>query len=259
MGIYSRHPAGPTFVLAATLSLSALGHSAAAQTAAARLQGHLVDHATSRGIAGGEIRLVSDGRTITTDSLGAFSFGALPGGAMNFVVSATGFPSTHYLIDIAAGGTAVRTIELDSTEAAGTASLPAVKSEADAPVRNYRLIDFERRRKTGRGQYLTESEITQSHASKLADLTRGMRGVDLDCSGHRFTGCRIHMARAPQGCSPDYVIDGRVNNSFGPSTPIGDIVALEVYTGPSDVPGEFAGTTAGCGVVVVWTRSGPTR
>jgi hypothetical protein len=67
------------------------------------------------------------------------------------------------------------------------------------------------------------------------------------------------MVRAPMNCPPDYVIDGQFDNGFGPSTPIRDIVALEVYTGPADVPGEFAGRTAGCGVVVVWTRSGPTR
>ena len=47
-----------------------------------------------------------------------------------------------------------------------------------------------------------------------------------------------------------------VTNDFGPFTPIRDIVALEVYLGPSDIPGEFAGTNAGCGAIVVWTRSG---
>ena len=66
------------------------------------------------------------------------------------------------------------------------------------------------------------------------------------------------MVRAPNGCQPEYVVDGRVDNMFGGVTPVRDIVALEIYTGPSDVPGEFAGTNAGCGVVVIWTRSGPT-
>ena len=60
-------------------------------------------------------------------------------------------------------------------------------------------------------------------------------------------------------CAPDYVIDGRLNNDFGPFTPIRDIVAVEIYTGPADVPGEFAGRTAGCGVIAIWTRSGPPR
>jgi hypothetical protein len=67
------------------------------------------------------------------------------------------------------------------------------------------------------------------------------------------------MARAPNNCDPQYVVDSRVDNMFGPTTPIRDIVGLEIYTGPSDVPGEFAGRDAGCGVVVIWTRFGPTR
>ena len=67
------------------------------------------------------------------------------------------------------------------------------------------------------------------------------------------------MARAPMRCHPEYIIDERVDNTFGPDTPIRDIEGIEVYTGPSDVPGEFAGRNAGCGVIVVWTRSGPSR
>ena len=81
----------------------------------------------------------------------------------------------------------------------------------------------------------------------------------MHCGGSLYgSGCRIQMVRAPNGCQPEYVVDGRVDNMFGGVTPVRDIVALEIYTGPSDVPGEFAGTNAGCGVVVIWTRSGPT-
>jgi hypothetical protein len=60
-------------------------------------------------------------------------------------------------------------------------------------------------------------------------------------------------------CLPEFIVDDHVMNDFGPLTPIRDIVGLEVYTGPSEVPGEYAGRNAGCGVVVIWTRSGPTK
>jgi hypothetical protein len=82
-----------------------------------------------------------------------------------------------------------------------------------------------------------------------------MRGVSALCGSG--AGCKIQMARARRNCEPEYVVDGRAENMFGAVTPIRDIVALEVYTGPSDVPGEFAGATAGCGVIVIWTRTGP--
>ena len=67
------------------------------------------------------------------------------------------------------------------------------------------------------------------------------------------------MARAPMRCMPEFIVDDQVMNDFGPVTPIRDIIALELYTGPAEVPGEYAGRNAGCGVVVIWTRSGPTR
>ena len=54
----------------------------------------------------------------------------------------------------------------------------------------------------------------------------------------------------------DGVVDERVDNMFGPLVPVRDIQAIEVYTGASDVPGEFAGTNAGCGVIVIWTTNG---
>jgi hypothetical protein len=137
--------------------------------------------------------------------------------------------------------------------------LPAVAVTAPAPIVNYRLVDFERHKRTGLGQYLTDEEIRSSNASNLQDATRGMRGVNLHCGGSEFGGCRIQMVRAPINCQPEYVVDGRVDNVFGPLTPIRDIVALEIYTGAADVPGEFAGPKAGCGVVVIWTRSAPAR
>jgi hypothetical protein len=128
-------------------------------------------------------------------------------------------------------------------------------------VLNYRLIEFERRRLNGHGQYRNEDELVKSGAYTLQDAVISMRGVNVDCSmtTPAGTGCKIHMVRSPTHCQPEYVVDNRVDNMFGPTTPIRDIVALEVYTGPSDVPGEFSGRNAGCGVIVIWTRSGPTK
>jgi hypothetical protein len=82
---------------------------------------------------------------------------------------------------------------------------------------------------------------------------RPLRGVRYSCAG---STCLVQMARAPLGCSPDYVVDERVDNMFGPLVPVRDIQGVEVYTGASDVPGEFAGTNAGCGVIVIWTTNG---
>jgi hypothetical protein len=231
--------------------------TASAQSKPASLKGRVIDKTSLASIAGATVTLVGVARQTETDTSGRFVFGDLQPGAVVLVIQARSFPSTRVRLDLT--DNTDRTFELDSTATGlGLRALAPVAVTAEAPV-SYRLQDFERRRRTGRGQYLTELEIRKSTASNLQDLTRGMHGVTLHCGGTTEGGCRIQMARAPMNCQPDYVIDGRIDNSFGPATPIRDIVAVEVYTGPADVPGEFAGRTAGCGVVVVWTRSGPTR
>lgn len=229
----------------------------------ALVHGRIVNKSSSTGIAGVTIVLASDGRAVATDSAGRFAFGNLPAGSIRFQIHAPGFQTTQFTVDVKAGDDVERTIELESAGAgAAPPSLTAVVTEA-APGGNFRLLDFERRRRTGRGQYLTDEEIQTSGAASLQDATRGMHGISLHCGGSSDvsggSGCRIQVNRAPMNCQPQYVIDGRIDNMFGPLTPVRDIVGLEVYIGATDVPGEFAGSNAACGVVVVWTRTGPTR
>ena len=44
--------------------------------------------------------------------------------------------------------------------------------------------------------------------------------------------------------------------AFGPGTPLNDIQGIEVYTGSSETPAEYAGE-GGCGTIVIWTKSSP--
>jgi len=223
--------------------------------APAVLSGRVVDRASAASVRGATVSLVGTTRAVITDSAGRFRFDVFPVGSSRILVR--GLPYRPFELTVAASSNElVRvTIELDSSDAkTEPRSLPAVTVSAEPKASNYRLTDFNRRRTTGRGQYLTDDEIKRSGAASVADATRGMRGVEMTCNGNEW--CHIHMVRAPKNCAPQFIVDGRVDNMFGPTTPIRDIVGLELYTGPSDVPGEFAGTGAGCGVIVMWTRSG---
>lgn len=226
-----------------------------AQERTASVRGRVLDRATSVGLRQAEISIPAVARLVRTDSDGLFTLNGLSSGSVDISVRALGFRAVQVLVDLKPGEVIERTIALDST---GTArkvqELPAVAVQDAAPL-SYRLADFERRRRTGRGHYLTDGEIRASGANTLQGAVRGIRGVEFDCRADAV--CRIHMARAPNNCDPDYVVDSRVDNMFGPTTPIRDIVGLEIYSGPSDVPGEFAGRNAGCGVIVIWTRFGP--
>jgi hypothetical protein len=222
------------------------------------IRGRVVDKSSNAALPQVEIVLVADNRQVTTDSVGRYILVALPAGPVRLLVRAPSFPVTHVVVELSLGQELEHTIVLDSTAAARSAAqpLPGMVVTAPVPV-DRRFVDFERRRRTGRGHYLTRDDIEKSGGSSIQDVVRPLRGVAVECGGG--LGCFIRMVRAPMQCPPDYIVDRRVDNSFGPSTPIRDIEAIEVYTGPSDVPGEFAGRTAGCGVIVIWTRAGPPR
>jgi hypothetical protein len=226
----------------------------------ATVRGVVTDRSTSRAVADAHISVVGLNRGVTSDSAGRYLLSGVPVGASRVIVRAPGFPALHFDLELNEGDTVVRHIRLDSTEAGRLASaqtLPLVSVTAPETPNNYRLVDFERRRQTGRGQYLTEDQIVKSGAYTVADAVKNMRGVIYECGGGG--PCYVRMATAPMRCTPEYIVDDQVMNDFGPSTPIRDVIGLEVYTGPADVPGEYAGRFAGCGVIVIWTRSGPTR
>ncbi len=225
---------------------------------AARLAGRVVDFTTGHPIPDADIIHLRDGRVVVSDSLGRYDVDSLPSGLVRLVVRGKGFPPLMLTVALAEGEHMSREIELDSTAVGRKAAqeLPRVAIEALRPP-TPRFVDFERRRVVGRGQYLTREDLEKTNAASLQDAMRGLRGVHVTCGGG--TSCAIRMARAPMRCAPDYIVDERLDNWFGPSTPIRDIEGIEVYTGPADVPGEFSGATAGCGVIVIWTRAGPSR
>ncbi|MEK7240015.1 MAG: carboxypeptidase-like regulatory domain-containing protein [Gemmatimonadota bacterium] len=229
-----------------------------AQRGTARIYGTVIDLRTHAPIANVQIVHMGDGRSVTSDSLGLYQFDRLASGLVKFMVRAPRYPATTFVVALAPGEQMERDVELEVVAASSgvVQALPEVKIDAPVPLGS-RFADFEHRRLTGRGQYMTGEEIQKTGAGRLQELMRAFRGVQVECGGG--AGCFIRMSRAPMRCLPEYIVDERVDNVFGPSVPAPDIQALEVYTGPADVPGEFAGRNAGCGLVVIWTKSGPPR
>lgn len=233
----------------------------------AQISGRVIDASTRTPLARADIIHLGLGKVVVSDSLGRYAFPELPSGIVRLLVRRGGFPSLTVTVALARGEWMTRDIMLDSSQAARAAaqSLPSVSVHAPKPPEP-RYADFERRRLTGLGQYITRKQIEQEGFANLQDAMRGLRGVNLDCGGAGVNdvsgsslGCNIRMSRATMMCTPEYIVDERVDNDFGPSTPIRDIEGIEVYTGATDVPGEFAGRFAGCGVIVIWTKNGPRR
>jgi hypothetical protein len=274
---FSRLP----LLLVGTLSLAASLAHAQAKTGA--FVGTVVFREGSAPVPGVRVVFLGEGRAVETDSAGRFRLTALPAGINRFLVIPPNAPRATVVLAFAAGETIERTLEVETataaapptaepTPAAADTTRPAIRRPATnaadgqplatvavtaTPPMDRRYMDFERRLKTGRGQYITAKQIDEAGYYSLQDAMRNLRGVKVDCGGG--AGCFITMARAAMGCTPEYIVDGFADNWFGAQTPIKDIQGIEVYTGASDVPGEFAGSNAACGLVVIWTKSGPPK
>jgi CarboxypepD_reg-like domain len=264
------------FYLTVGFLLVGSASAASAQKKNARLNGAVFDKTSGSPIAGATVVFLGDGRAQITDSIGIFRFERLPMGISRFLVRAAGFPAGALIVALSDGEIMERKVELDSSAVEVRREAQRAAAEADAataPSRGQllapvtvteerslgpRFVNFERRRKTGAGQYVVREEIERRGYSSLQDIARAMRGVVVECNGDA-SGCYARMVRAPMRCLPEYIVDDNSDPEFGPRVPVRDIEALEFYTGPSDVPGEYAGRNAGCGVIVIWTKSGPAR
>ena len=154
-----------------------------AQRGSAMIFGVVVNKATQAPITNAEVVQTGSGRIAKSDSLGYYRFENLSAGIVRFSVRAAGFHLAQFTYALANGEHMERDIELDSTTVVlsnkPAQPLPEVAVEA-APSMGQRYRDFERRKASGRGHYLTRTQIEQKGSSTLADALRDLRGVALD-------------------------------------------------------------------------------
>ena len=123
------------------------------------------------------------------------------------------------------------------------------------------MSGFLDRLQNGFGHFITEEMIQQRQPGRVADLLRvipGLRVVPAGALGSRVLISRF-QGRFGGACQPKLFIDGIVVTPNGPLdldrflTPE-DVVGIEVYRGPAEMPARFGGAASACGVIVVWTK-----
>ncbi len=213
--------------------------------------GTTIDAQTGLPIIGASITIPTLSRAVISDEGGRFLHATLEAGSYVVQVHAVGYIPSARSFDLSAGQIVTHVFELTT--------VPPVLPEVVVSARNgsvgRRFEDFDRRRASRRGQFLTRAEIESRNAVNLSDLLQTMRGIRTECVGG-FT-CEVETVRSAHGCSPAFFVDGRLSTTFGPSTPVGDIQGIEVYLGPSETPAEYLGPSSGCGVIGIWTKSSP--
>jgi hypothetical protein len=153
--------------------------------------------------------------------------------------------------------------------------LPAVPVEGAQPV-DYRLKDFERRRSSGVGQFLTAADLAPERSKPLGDVVGRLRGTYVVrsataacltatrgaqsfhnsaagwCGNQSIGGAYCPVAVFVDGY-PSYT--GHGEEVFNLNAHRADQVAgIEFYSGAGTMPREFGSPRGTCGAIVIWTK-----
>ena len=118
------------------------------------------------------------------------------------------------------------------------------------------LRNFETRRASGIGTFITRQDIVARGASRLSDLLRSKRGVNVVRGKVRFAA--YNAGSRTTSCQPDIWLDGTRSQGMEiDELPSNTVEAIELYPYFSSIPVEFqriGANTTPCGTIVVWTR-----
>ncbi len=243
-------------ILAQALTGVFLGAASFATTGAAQatVRGRVVDSEMGLPLSGASVSIGKDTSTVvTTDSAGLFHIANVPRGTRELRIRLLGYEEGVFRIFVPDSGSVNQQFALDFNGFL----LPDVVVQARAEVLQPRYLEFERRRLRKLGAFLRWDDLKKQGYSSVGDALRTVRGVRIQCDQSRFE-CYAVMTRTPN-CHPTWYIDGIEVHSFQENTPIRDIYGIEVYRGTGEIPAEYGGSNAGCGVIVVWTKSKPYR
>jgi hypothetical protein len=216
------------------------------------INGQVLDQQSRFPVSGANVNVIGTRLRTATDSAGRFTQASLSAGTYILEVRAIGYGVTSWVLRLAEGEMVDYVFEVEPLGV----DLDPIVVEGRPGFFQRRMQEFEERRRAGRGIYITHDQIEASHAATMADLLRGVPGVRLNC---RSGVCSAQMTRTAHGvCVADWVVDGMpASVSSTPHLPVVGIVAVEIYRSPNEAPAEFLKADSQCGVIAIWTKSGP--
>jgi len=204
-----------------------------------------------------------------TDSTGSALFSNLRAGTYTISVRSVGYePLSGREVDVEAETStnlllslSPAPLSIDAVQATATPQAP--QSE------DLKLNGFYERMKFNNGIFVDRVEIEKRKQRLVSDLIRSKQGVNLRRvpGGEQVLWFRASempgfSSAGVRTCGPSIYLDGLVVfQSDGQSpAPIDrfvntdDLVGIEIYRRPSQIPEQYGGAHSGCGVVLLWTR-----
>lgn len=220
----------------------------------ATLTGQVVSAMTGGPLDDVRVVLKNSGLGAFTDSTGAFTIRDAPPGRDTVQVSLIGFAEEQVPLSLKPGHVTRVTLMLSQT----VLRVEDITVEVKRRDEIGKLSGFWRRQNRGLGAFVTPEEIERRDPQHASALLRGIAGVRV--GAYRFGRAPVEISRSRTNCDPTYYVDGTINQSFHiDDMNRDDILAIEVYRGPAEVPPRFSFRGGGCGAIVIWTREGRNR
>jgi len=243
----------------------------AAQTV---ITGTVRQDGTNRPLAGVEVLLEKPKRQTVTNDSGRYAFADVPRGDRVVLFRQVGYRPVRHMARVAS----TDTVWADALLVPFAVPLDPIKVSAPAPsISMNGLGGFEERRRLGLGLFVDSTELRRNEHVRLADLLARLGGVQINQT--REAAIAVSLSRVgPFGerCPMSVILDGAMiyrsagvqihqehESALAPPAPppdlnslLGttDLVAVEVYRRTAEVPIEFGGQHAACGVIVLWSR-----
>ena len=231
-----------------------------------------------------EVSVPALGLRTLTDSLGTFLLRGVPLGRQVVRVRRLGYESIVTILTFAPNDTLDREFGLASL----ATKLPEVEVRGSAAlIRTGKLSEFDRRRASGFGHFITQAQLEKSEGRLTSDVLRTLPGLKLMRDPRKPTQWYVGNSRGVQSflrnqdsiCMAGIIVDGAtvydgsgddveiVNIGGRPverpvaaepfnvnSIPPGEIAGIEYYAGAATMPAELNSTRNTCGLLVIWTR-----
>jgi hypothetical protein len=253
--------------------IATLGLAASPLAAQAALRGIVVEEGTNRPLPGVTVMLDRTFQQTMTDQSGRFLLVDLPLGARAVLFRSIGHIPLRTQVILTQGDTTTANVALMSDPF----RLDSLTVTAPSGARvNPRLVEFEERRRMGIGFFLDSAYLRRADGRRMSEVLREAPNIRVLPSLEGGTIIRYHAASVRrsgvrgEACFlsiyldgvPMYRSGGVGGGGFGEPVDlsrdinISSLDAVEVYASAAEVPAEYAGQSADCGVILLWTRRG---
>jgi hypothetical protein len=250
-----------------------LGESARVVQAQSRPIAGVIDGAVSDtnlvALSDASVSILGSSVHVATGANGRFRITRLAAGRYLVVVHHLGYVPISTYLQVADGDTLRVSFMLRQIATALDTVVIAAKSLGA------RMAEFEERRKLGFGHFLTQADIEQRNSVFLGDVLAAVPSIKIQEG--EFSQAP-YSARGAALCPFQVFVDGvyftptepppppNQGPGFGrtPSPganllelpPVSNIAGIEIYSGAATIPLQYQRLDGGCGVILVWTKSG---